>query len=354
MAGGAAGVGGGAAALEGLSDAALTAPPPSALPPAAALTAATSSVWPIPLALLVGLIIGIAVGFFIFGSRDNGDAVAATPPVAETTTAAASSAPAVPQPSAGAANPASESRVAGATATSGSTSGPPSASGPTSARETADAPPGATSGATSGTTSAAARGPATANDAPERAERTAPRATPSGATAAASARRPTTAGRLLVRSSPAGARVLLDGKDVGATPLTLRALAFGSHTVRLTRTGFAAEERRITMSATQPAQSVVVDLAPTRDRGASDARADGAGARPSATAGAAASLIIDSRPAGAAVYIDGRRVGTTPATIDNVRLGQHTVFLELEGFRGWSALMQFASGENRVSATLEP
>jgi hypothetical protein len=148
--------------------------------------------------------------------------------------------------------------------------------------------------------------------------------------------------------------VLLDGKDVGATPITLRTLALGSHTVRLTRGGYTPEERRITMSVSQPAQSVIVDLTPTRDRGASNARAESASPRPPTTGATVAALIIDSRPAGAAVYIDGRRVGITPATIDSVRIGQHTIFLELEGFRGWSALMQFAPGENRVSATLEP
>lgn len=311
MAGGAAG----AAAAEALSDATLAAPLLSAPPSAAVITPATSSVWPIPLAWMVGLIMGIAVGFFIFGSRDAGNEAAATLPVAETTTAAAARpTPAVPPPAASAPSPASDSRVAGATATSGSTPRP------TSARETAEPSSGATSSATN----------------------------------AAAARNRAAAGRLLVRSSPAGARVLLDGKDVGATPLTLRALAFGAHSVRLTRTGYVAEERRITMSASQPAQSVVVDLAPTRARGASTAGVDGVAPRPPTTPAAVAALIINSRPAGAAVYIDGRRVGATPATIDNVRAGQHTIFLELDGFRGWSALVQLAAGENRVSATLEP
>jgi serine/threonine-protein kinase len=338
------------AAEAGATDARAEAAPRPSAPPPIVMAPASSSVWPIPLALMVGIIMGIAVGFFIFGSREGSDETAATSSVAETATAAGHGPAAeVPPPAASTPNPGTDSRVAGATTTSGSTPGA------TSGRETADLSSGGPSSATDVAAARSRTETTDARDTPERTERPALRAASSGATAASSApRRPTATGRLLVRSSPAGARVLLDGKDVGATPITLRTLALGSHTVRLTRGGYTPEERRITMSVSQPAQSVIVDLTPTRDRGASNARAESASPRPPTTGATVAALIIDSRPAGAAVYIDGRRVGITPATIDSVRIGQHTIFLELEGFRGWSALMQFAPGENRVSATLEP
>ncbi len=48
---------------------------------------------------------------------------------------------------------------------------------------------------------------------------------------------PDTAGRVLVRSTPAGARVFVDGKDHGQTPAVVRDLANGVHRIRLTRDG---------------------------------------------------------------------------------------------------------------------
>jgi len=53
---------------------------------------------------------------------------------------------------------------------------------------------------------------------PFRARRLAPETAAAAATEAA--------GRVLVRSSPAGARVVIDGREVGMTPVTVRALSF--------------------------------------------------------------------------------------------------------------------------------
>src|SRR6185295_7495059 len=44
-------------------------------------------------------------------------------------------------------------------------------------------------------------------------------------------------GSLLVRSTPLGARVLVDGRDYGRTPLTVGNLSRGAHNVRVVRDG---------------------------------------------------------------------------------------------------------------------
>ena len=48
---------------------------------------------------------------------------------------------------------------------------------------------------------------------------------------------PAAEGRLLVRSTPAGARVFVDGTEYGPTPVAVRALSPGGHRVRVVRDG---------------------------------------------------------------------------------------------------------------------
>src|SRR6185436_19772417 len=61
-------------------------------------------------------------------------------------------------------------------------------------------------------------------------------------------------GRLLVRSTPSGATVLVDGREQGETPIAIRDLARGTHRVRLVRDGYAPVERQVVITASRPAQ----------------------------------------------------------------------------------------------------
>ena len=77
-------------------------------------------------------------------------------------------------------------------------------------------------------------------------------------------------------------------------------------------------------------------------------------AAPKPIAIASAELVVESRPQGATVLIDGRPVGTTPVTLGEVRVGSHAVRIERDGYRIWTAPVKVAAGEqNRVTASLE-
>ena len=156
-------------------------------------------------------------------------------------------------------------------------------------------------------------------------------------------------GRLLVRSRPAGARVSVDGKDAGLTPATVRALARGAHRVTIVHDGYAAEERRVVITTKRPSQSMTVALA--RPRAAASRAAQTASVPPGRVAGA---LAVASRPAGARVYMDGTLVGTTPMSLASVPAGSHAIRLEHDGYRRWSSSVRIVAGEqNRVTASLE-
>jgi hypothetical protein len=111
-----------------------------------------------------------------------------------------------------------------------------------------------------------------------------------------------------VQSRPQGARVVVDGKESGVTPTTIR-LPAGPHVLEV-QVG-KSEPRVIPLTITAGVQtSQYIEL---RDV--------------SATGG----LEIRSNPAGARITIDGQPRGTTPANIPNLAAGDHTVVLELGG-----------------------
>jgi hypothetical protein len=167
---------------------------------------------------------------------------------------------------------------------------------------------------------------------------------------------------VLVRSTPSGARVIVDGRDRGQTPATIRDLGRGEHRVRVVRDGYTSAERRVVLSPSQPSQSLSVPLAKEpRARAKAPVSpklaVDGTPAKAEAdqsTPAKVGTLIVESRPQGADVMIDGRPVGTTPLSLSDVRAGSHAVRLEREGYLIWTAPVKVTAGEqNRVTASLE-
>jgi hypothetical protein len=118
----------------------------------------------------------------------------------------------------------------------------------------------------------------------------------------------------------------------------------------------------VVISASRPAQSVNISLArapvPPPARTAQAAPAASASAA-SAPASAAASrlpgaLEVESRPAGAKVYLDGTLIGNTPLSLPAVPPGEHAVRLEYDGYRLWASSIRIVPSErNRVRASLE-
>jgi PEGA domain/Protein kinase domain len=66
------------------------------------------------------------------------------------------------------------------------------------------------------------------------------------------------------------------------------------------------------------------------------------------------SLLVDSRPIGAQVTVDGRSIGVTPIAVDDLAPGEHRVVLQIPGFNLWATTAQVkAGGRTRVAASLE-
>ena len=151
-----------------------------------------------------------------------------------------------------------------------------------------------------------------------------------------------TAGRLVVRSTPSNAMVVIDGVWSGRTPFTREDLAFGRHTVRVVLEGHEPVNRTITLSPESATSEMTLTLARAA-RG------------PAAAAGASTgTLTVSSRPIGARVFVDGRSVGTTPLKLPGVALGSRRVRVELAGHRPWASTVTVGRNqEARVAASLQ-
>jgi len=119
---------------------------------------------------------------------------------------------------------------------------------------------------------------------------------------------------LQVRTTPAGAHIIVDGKSTGFRSPTSFPLPAGAHRITLSLAGHQNVEESVRLGAgdTLRVEAILTPLA-------------------------SGSLGISSVPDSATILIDGvafdRR---TPAVIPQLAVGTHTVQLQLKGFEDWS------------------
>ncbi len=259
---------------------------------------------PAMLGVVAGLVLGLAAGYWL-GMRNAPQAVAP----AAGTVASQRPEPAAPVPTGDPAAPA---------ATASQPTGTPAAGQPAA--------------------------PADASPAPLASERAVP---PVPEAPAGSASAPAS-GAIQVTSSQQ-ANVYVDGERRGMTPRNLSKVPLGSHTIRVTRPGYAPQEQTVVLTPEEPSAR----LAFTLRRGSAPAAAGGAPAAAPAPR-SVLTVLIASTPSGARIRIDGRDLGPTPLTVRQLRPGTHTLELRMPGYRLWTERITVAAGDSRrITATLE-
>lgn len=118
-------------------------------------------------------------------------------------------------------------------------------------------------------------------------------------------------GRVLLVATVGGAKVRLDGRTIGTTPLAppLLAVTPGKHQLQVTKPGYVREEKPLDIAAGE-LRRITFNLRPLTQQ-----------------------LTVRSTPSGAAIVLDGKRVGTTPLVLDSVRLGRHRITASVDGYR---------------------
>ena len=295
----------------------------------------------LPVALVAAIGVAVAVTAFVIGlgwmGGDGGDAA----DVAEEATPAA---------------PADDSDQAFTEEVVGGAVPDPAAAG----ADDADAAPGGAASpgggsAGSGRAPGTARGTASAAPPPVRRPAPVP-ASPPPPVAPAPAPTPAD-GRLLVRSTPPGAEVIVNGEPRGTTPLALAALPHGPYEVEVTLAGYGSRRTQLVLDAGDPIGAWHADLtaAPAAPgaAGTAPARAPAAGAAPAAAQVAVGSIRAETRPPGAEVWLDQRLVGETPASIPDVPAGAHRIEFRLDGYSPWTTTVEVApETQARVAASL--
>jgi serine/threonine protein kinase len=164
-------------------------------------------------------------------------------------------------------------------------------------------------------------------------------------------------GRIMVRSTPSGAGVTINGRLRGRTPLTMDEARFGNYSVRIALAGYETERQEFRLTPQDATRTLSIDLQrqPSASQSAkakTSAATPPAKPAPTATSG---SIFVDSRPRGARVVLDGKVIGTTPLRIPDVSVGSHAIRLELADHQPWTNTAQVAAGqEARVTGSLEP
>ena len=130
-------------------------------------------------------------------------------------------------------------------------------------------------------------------------------------------------GQLTIDSVPQGAQIQLDGATDASwvTPVVLSNIQPGSHSITLSKSGFAPDTRSVDVASGAHA-STIIHLSQLT-----------------------ATLVVKSEPAGASIYIDGHDAGAkTPAQI-NVGKGQHVVLVRMSGYLDETMNGQFVLGQ---------
>jgi iron(II)-dependent oxidoreductase len=137
-------------------------------------------------------------------------------------------------------------------------------------------------------------------------------------------------GAAYITSDPAGAKVVVDGTERGATPLTVRDLSAGEHIVELILKDYEKWVGKVEIKANRVE---LVEARLSKETG---------------------SLMVISTPPRAEIYVDGKLVGTTPITVEKVEIGEREVRIKRGGFREFvRRVVVIANLTTAVEAALE-
>lgn len=139
-------------------------------------------------------------------------------------------------------------------------------------------------------------------------------------------------GHLQISTRPVGAEILIDGQQVGISPMTATPLSPGNHQLEIRVPRYFTYQSSVDIEGLDHSQTLNVDLNPAWGQ-----------------------VQLSSMPSNAAVTINNEPRGHTPLTTELLTAGE-TVSVVLMGYKPWSKALQVSAGETLVAPEiiLEP
>jgi serine/threonine-protein kinase len=145
-------------------------------------------------------------------------------------------------------------------------------------------------------------------------------------------------GHAVITSTPAGARIVLDQREYGVTPLAIDDLMLEhAYQLELSASGFIPHHENLYLSADLPSREVSIVMQ----------------ARPQAAFG---TIVVETRPPGAKVFLDGKDSHqVTPARLPDLAADlEYEVRMVLDGYHEAKRRVLLRSGaEQQVTLTLD-
>ncbi len=131
-------------------------------------------------------------------------------------------------------------------------------------------------------------------------------------------------GSIFLESEPSNANISLNGKDIGTTPASLNTVPHGIHLVEVIKDGHEVWRRKVKV---EPGKKKSLTAALQLQTG---------------------SVNVESNPAKAMIYLDGKYVGTAPVSLKSIPPGTHELEIKLDGYDVWSELVNVEAGKEKV------
>jgi len=137
-------------------------------------------------------------------------------------------------------------------------------------------------------------------------------------------------GTIFITSQPVGATVIMDGKNVGNTPLPLHKISKGKHQIKIILKGYKEITKEINVL---PDNTITKNFVLQQGDG---------------------SIEIKSKPQNARVIFDKTDIGKTPVKLNKVPAGTHLISISMEGYKTYVQKVNVESGETtRINILLE-
>jgi serine/threonine-protein kinase len=164
---------------------------------------------------------------------------------------------------------------------------------------------------------------------------------------------PAPVGTLVVRSDPPGAKVEVDGRAAGVTPLSLADVAAGPHQVRLAAAGGRAVNQSITVAAGETAMIVVPLVSPDTSGAAAPPSPPAPARRAASPPAPKQGAVAIASPLDMEIRIGNRVIGRTGGEPAALPPGRHTIQLSdsRSGYTETRTVTVTAGGVARLKVT---